>query len=137
MLQIAWQEHWETNESPIYLFSVDGVHCRINEPIHSILAKNPTYYSNKFNQSCLNYERALLVRENKFVWIKGPFPASKHDVTFFRSDLKQEIADGMKGIADNVYRGERNVLSTPNSHDPSCGSSIGVLGRDKKHLMGF
>jgi len=52
------------------------------------------------------------------VWIKGPIPASNHDVSVFRSDLKQKIADGKKGIADNGYRGERNVLSKPNSHDP-------------------
>jgi hypothetical protein len=51
--------------------------------------------------------------------MNGPFVGSKHDVTIFRNDgLKDRTPIGKRGIADNGYRGEKGILSTPNSHDP-------------------
>ena len=62
------------------------MHCRVNEPRDPILSKNPKYYSHKFKQSALNYELAVSVFESKLVWIRGPFPASKHDITIFKEE---------------------------------------------------
>lgn len=67
----------------------------------------------------MNYEIAISVYTNALVWVNGPFPAGGHDITVFRSKgLKDKIPTGKKGIADNGYRGEVAILSTPNAHDP-------------------
>jgi hypothetical protein len=104
------------------LYSVDGVHCRTNEAIHPTKAKNKKLYSHKFKQAGVAYELAISVFFNSLVWMNGPFYGSKHDVTIFREDkgLKSKTPIGRKGIADNGYKGEKGVLSTPNSHDPKA-----------------
>lgn len=94
------------------------MHCRVNEPIHPVLGKNPKFYSHKFKQAGLLYELACSIYENKLVWMRGPFNASRHDITQFRSELLAKIPVGKKGVGDNGYRGEPNALSTPNSQDP-------------------
>ena len=51
--------------------------------------------------------------------MNGPFKASKHDVTIFRSDVLMDmIPPGHRMIADNGYRGEAVVVSAPSSYDP-------------------
>ena len=119
-LQIVWPERWtrvgEADE--IFLYSVDGVHCRTNEAIHPTLAKNTKLFSHKFNQAGVGYELAVSLRENAFVWMNGPFVASKHDVTIFRENgLKEQTPINKKGIADKGYQGEKDILCTPNSQD--------------------
>ena len=59
--KIVWPEEWSSMEyaSARFLYSVDGVHCRTNEIIHSTLAKNKKLYSHKFNQAGLGYELAI------------------------------------------------------------------------------
>lgn len=94
------------------------MHCRVNEPIHPVLGKNPKFYSHKFKQAALLYELACSIYENKLVWMRGPFKASRHDITQFRSELLAKIPVGKKGVGDNGYRGEPNALSTPNLQDP-------------------
>jgi hypothetical protein len=98
---------------------VDGVHCRAYEPHHPTLAKNTKMFSHKFNQAGFSYELAISVYHNALVWMNGPYMASKHDVTTFREDgLKARTPAGKRGIADNGYLGEKNILSVPNSSDP-------------------
>lgn len=123
--KIVWPDHWNEghpqlhdDDTPIFLVSVDGVHCTTNEPIHPTLAKNPKFYSHKHNQAALTYELGVSVYENKLVWIKGPKPASKHDITVFREGLMHKIPSGKRAIGDNGYRGEPNTISTPRSRDP-------------------
>lgn len=54
------------------------------------------------------------------MWMNGPFKASRHDITIFRrAGLKDMIPPGHRVIADNGYKGEAIVVSTPNSHEPS------------------
>jgi hypothetical protein len=98
---------------------VDGVHCRINEPKHPTMSKNPAYYSHKFESAGLNYELGISVFENKLVWMKGPFKAGTPDITVFREKgLMDKIPVGKKVIADKGYRGEKErTTSVPNSHD--------------------
>ena len=51
--------------------------------------------------------------------MNGPFKAGRHDIQIFRTEgLKDIIPVGKKVIGDNGYRGEKAVVSTPNSHDP-------------------
>mgnify|MGYP007080194443 CR=1 FL=1 len=118
--KIVLPQHWNPTESPnanetTFTITVDGIHCRIFEPSHGRYSKNPEHYSHKFKQAGLGYEIALSVFENRCVWMNGPFPAGKNDVSIFRSALKANMK-GM-GIADKGYRGEAALLSIPTSHD--------------------
>jgi hypothetical protein len=123
LFQIVWLENWEHGNAdgdnvPIFLVSVHAVHCRIQEPTHPYLSKNPDFYSHKFKQAGLNYELAVLIYDNKLVWLNGPFPASRHDISIFRTaGLKEKIPDGKLVVGDNGYRGEPDIISAPNSHD--------------------
>lgn len=103
--------------TPTFLITVDGVHCQINEPIHPVYSKNPAYYSHKFNNPALTYELGVHIFENKLVWISERSPASTHDITVYRSNLKGKIPAGKRVIADNAYRKESNTVSAPNSQD--------------------
>jgi hypothetical protein len=113
-VQIVWPEEWNDPDGdvPIFLVSVDGVHCRLNEPKHPTQMKNKKFYSHKFDQSGLVYELACSVFENALVWIRGPFPASKNDAGIFsakhstRKGLMDKIPKGHKAIADNGYKGD-------------------------------
>jgi DDE superfamily endonuclease len=112
--------HANDSTMPIFLYSVDGVHCRANEPSHPTLSKNTKMFSHKFNQAAFSYELAISVYHNALIWMNGPFMGSKHDVTIFRQDgLKDRTPTGKRDIADNGYKGEKNILLTLNTHDPA------------------
>jgi hypothetical protein len=122
--KIVWPTHWGDDD---FIISVDGVHCRINEPKDPTMSKNPKYYSHKFKQAALTYELGISLSENKLVWMKGPFEAGKHDVTVFRDEgLWDKIPDGKFAIGDRGYlpkkeeieKRETKKTSTPNTHDP-------------------
>lgn len=53
--------------------------------------------------------------------MNGPFRAGEPDLLVFRKPqgLKSKIPTGKKIIADNGYRGEDAIISTPNAHDPA------------------
>jgi len=119
--QIVW-ESGDANCEPqdndtIFIISVDGTHCRINEP-----RKNPSsqWYSHKFHKPGVTYELGIDIRSSKLVWINGPFPAGQNDLQVFRKEggLKSQIPDGKKAIADSGYAGEPK-LSIQNPHDTS------------------
>jgi hypothetical protein len=123
--KIVWPESWNDrypllhdNDTPIFIVSVDGMHCRDNEPIHPTLSKNPKYYSHKHEQAVLIYEHAISVYENKLVHIKGPKLAAMHDITVYRKKLKRKIPDGKRAIGDDGYHGKPDTISTPSSWDP-------------------
>jgi hypothetical protein len=83
-----------------------------------MLSKNPAYYSHKFNQAGLNYELGISIYDKKLVWMNGPFPASRNDISIFRTEgLKDKIPVGKLVVGDKGYRGEPAIISTPNSHD--------------------
>jgi len=129
-VKITWPAEWDhTSQNydasaiPVFLASVDGVHCNINEPTHPQHSKNPDYYSHKTNQSALAYELAMSVYEQRLVWMRGPFPAGVPDINIFRgtnlvgTSLVDLIPPGKRAIGDKGYRGEREAVSTPSSHD--------------------
>jgi hypothetical protein len=126
----VWPTRWTAghpdfvNEDiPVFLLTVDGVHCQIHEPRHPTLSKDRSYYSHKFHRAALNYELGISVYDNALVWLNGPTKASKHDLGIFKSPngLKATIPEGKMAIADRGYRGKEltAVLSTPNSCDPA------------------
>jgi hypothetical protein len=116
--KITWPEEWEgAGDIPVFLVSVDGVHCRIFEPSHGAWSKNPHYYSHKFKQSALAYEVALSVFQNRVVSLNGPFPASVNDTTIFRDGVRNKIPVGSRAIVDNGYKGKDPKYSKPNPLD--------------------
>jgi hypothetical protein len=98
--------------------TVDWVHCRVYEPQHPTQSKNTDFYSHKFHQAGVGYEIGIAVYENKVVWVNGPFPAGKTDIHIFRhKGLKDKIPVGKRILGDNGYRGEDEIIGTPNAHD--------------------
>jgi hypothetical protein len=127
--RVVWPEEWmepNTNDTPIFLVSVDGIHCRVFEPQNGTYSKNPKYYSHKFNQSALCYEVAISVFDNQVVWVNGPFRGGKGDREIFRKPeegdddepdlnrkaLQEMIVDGKKVIADAAYQAKDLTMIT-------------------------
>jgi len=119
--KIVWPAAWKRQGSPTFLYSVDGTHCRISEPMHKSMSKNPKWFSHKDKHPALTYELALSLWEPKLVWISPGEKASVHDITVFRrkNGLKSKTPKGKRGVGDLGYRGESKIISTPSSSDPS------------------
>ena len=108
------------DEDEVFILSVDGVHCRMQEP-----RKDPgsKWYSHKFNGAGVTYELGIAIRSDRLVWVKGPFPASRHDITTFRNpedpenSLKAKIPEGKRAIGDSGYQGEPTKLSVTRTGD--------------------
>ncbi|KAL3936902.1 MAG: hypothetical protein SGARI_002359 [Bacillariaceae sp.] len=120
--KVVWGE-WDDDE--VFIVSVDGVHCKIRE-----VRKDPSskWFDHKSHGAGLTYELAIAIRSGKLVWMKGPFPASVHDIKMFRGEegdpnnkpeesLKAMIPDDMKGIGDSGYKGEPQKMSTTKPRD--------------------
>ncbi len=97
--RFIWLESWNdghpllhNDDTPIFLVSIDGVHCRINELMHPTLSKNPIYYLHKFKEAALTYKLAVSVYENKLVHIKGPKLALKHNITTWFQLVREQLA---------------------------------------------
>lgn len=133
--KVVWGD-WDDDE--IFVVSVDGVHCRVRE-----VRKDPgaKWYSHKSHGAGLAYELAISIRSGNLAWIKGPYPASTHDVTIFRggddpnNSLKAKIPDGKRGIADGAYSAETDKISV-NRHGQS--KNLGkFMGRVKSRHETF
>jgi hypothetical protein len=100
----------------VFIISVDGTHCRINEP-----RKEPSsgWYSKKHNKAGLAYELGIAIRSNKLVWINGPFPAGQNDISIYRkpNGLKSKIPANKRVIGDEGYKGEPGQISIRNPFD--------------------
>ena len=126
---IFWPEEWsnpdsESNAETIFIITIDGVHCPIEEPNLEDFDENRKFFSHKFHAAGLDYEIAISVFEQKCVWLSGPCGAGKPDLPIFRHKLKQKMLDARaasgvqhRGIADRGHRGERALLSIPSSTD--------------------
>lgn len=117
--KVVWPSAWEEPDAtvPTLLFSVDGVHFRIEEPQHERYSKNTSFYSHKFKTSALNYEIAIDLATSRIVHTRGPYRAAIHDITVFREELMNKIPDGHFCIGDKGYIGELQKVMGPNSHD--------------------
>lgn len=111
--KIRWFDDDEFDEGDVFIISVDGVHCKTHE-----VRKDPgsKWFSHKSHGAALTYELAVAVRLNRLVHMKGPYPASKNDLTIFQygdgnkdnpqPSLKDKIPAGKRAIADSSYRVE-------------------------------
>lgn len=120
VLQIVWPWNvntgWDASVDRNFIASVDGTHCRINEP-HGV--PSAKYYSHKFHKPGLGYEIAIDVFDGNVIWVNGPFPAGMPDITIFRQPegLKSNIPANKLIIADLGYRGEDDMICLPNDLD--------------------
>jgi hypothetical protein len=89
--KIVWGE-WEDEE--LFVISVDGVHCRVRE-----VRKDPgaKWFDHKSHGAGVTYELGIAIRSGNLVWIKGPFPASTHDITMFRGEAEEDAT--LTGVA--------------------------------------
>ena len=68
------------------------------------------------------YEIGVAIYEDKIVWVNGPFPGARHDMTIFREDgLKERMPQGKIAVLDRGYQtskpDEVNMLATPQMND--------------------
>ncbi|KAL7541847.1 hypothetical protein ACHAWF_007034 [Thalassiosira exigua] len=112
-------------EDDVYPFAVDCVHFTTNE---FRLTPSSEWYDFKSHSSGLKYEFALAIRRPAIVWMRGPFPASEHDITIFRGGkteiekdkrdqsalyfAMEKLGEGVKGIGDSGYDGESDKILT-------------------------
>jgi len=103
----------------IWVLTVDGTHCWIQEPGHPDWSQDSTYYSHKYGKAGVDYELGIALAENRLVWMNGPYPAGQSDSHVFKyHGLKTKLKDLKKmAIADGGYAGHPELLSTPNSQD--------------------
>ena len=103
----------------IWVMSVDGTHCWIQEPQHPTWSQDSDYYSHKYGKAGLNYELGLSLSSSNLVWLNGPFKAGQNDVLIFTTTGLQEklSTHQKKAIGDGGYRGHAGAMSTPNAHD--------------------
>jgi hypothetical protein len=102
----------------MFIITVDGVHCHVDEPSHKTLSKNPKCHSHKSGQAGLDCQLGISVCDSRLVWMSDPHMASVHDMTVFREQLMTKIPAGKKVIGDKGCGGEKAIISTPDSHDP-------------------
>ena len=116
-VKITWPD--DNFGDNIWVLTVDGTHCWIQEPQHPTWSQDSKYFSHKYAKAGMNYELALSISENRLVWMNGGFLAGQNDKDIFvNKGLKAKLmATGKKGIGDGGYHGHPNELSTPNSHD--------------------
>jgi hypothetical protein len=115
MPENAVQAHNGNNIDPYLTLTVDGTHCRINEPLNEEVGLDKRFFSHKHQSAGVSYEIAISTFENKVIWMNGPFPAGKSDLAIFKLGLQAQMAEGTVGIADGGYRNKKcNKLSTPN-----------------------
>jgi hypothetical protein len=125
--KVVWGD-WEEDE--IFIGSVDGVNCRIQE-----VRKDPgsKWFDYKSHGAGVGYELGISIRSGNLIWIRGPFTASTHDVTKLRGEeedepllatapllnappppaqcLKDKIEGKQRFIGDAGYRGEPTKIS--------------------------
>jgi hypothetical protein len=116
--KIVWPE--DNFGDDIYVITVDGTHCWIQEPQHPAWSQDSWYFSHKYGKARLSYELGISISESKLVWMNGPFMAGKNDLQIFMKALKQKLRTaGKLSIGDGGYAGHPYQCSTPNNHNSS------------------
>lgn len=80
------------------------------------------FHGHKFKRSGFRYEVAIGIETGDIVWIHGPFPCGANpDIVIFRKALKAKLQQAReKCIADLGYRGEPQLINTPNPYDSAA-----------------
>lgn len=110
-IQIKFVEATLNDNQQRFLCSVDGTHCRIQEPRSY---PNKDWYSHKFEHPGCAYEIGVDLFANRIVWMNGPFMAGETGLVIFRKEngLKSKVADNQKIIGDKGYCGDAKVSTS-------------------------
>jgi hypothetical protein len=73
-----------------------------------------SWFSHKFNGPAVKYEVATCIKTGDIVWIHGPFPGAKHDLTIFRSKLAWMLHPLEWTWADLGYIGHHKIITPDN-----------------------
>jgi hypothetical protein len=77
-IKIVWAcDDTENPPQEIFVFSVDGIHCKILEH-HT--EPNKKWCSYKMKCAGVVYELAISIYDGKLIWINGPFPGGTTDL---------------------------------------------------------
>jgi hypothetical protein len=91
-IKIVWAcDDTENLPQEIFVFSVDGIHCKISE---LRTEPNKKWCSYKMKCAGVVYELAISIYDGKLIWINGPFPGGTTDLIVFRNGLKEKIPPG-------------------------------------------
>ena len=106
----------------MFIVGIDGTDCKTWERQHEVFPMDRKQMSHKFNHAALKHEIGVAMRENKIVWVNGPFPGGRHDLTIFREDgLKDRMPEGKIAVVDRGHatskNDEVNVLAPPQIGD--------------------
>ena len=114
--KIVWPQDWGND---IWIITVDGTHCWIEEPMHPDWSQDKSFYSHKYNKAGVNYELGIAITTSRLVWMNGPFPAGKSDNKILRQKgLKEKLKSILKkAMGDKGYNGHPAECSTFNAHD--------------------
>ena len=66
-VKILWPEEWteeHADDTIDFICTIDGTHCKIDEPRHPTLSKDKSYFSHKFRRAALSYELAIHLSES-------------------------------------------------------------------------
>lgn len=86
----------ELDDPAIFILSIDGTHCPIEEP----RPWSEKWSSHKLGKKAgVVYEIALRIQSDDLAWVHGPFPAGTNDVDVFRDRLKGEITTLNNGLS--------------------------------------
>ena len=106
----------------LFIIGVDGTDCKTWERQHEVFPMDRKMMSHKFQHAAWKYEVGVAIYENKIVWVNGPFPRGRHDLTIFQEDgLKDRMPNGKIAIVDRGYNtskpDEVNTLARPQIGD--------------------
>ena len=109
----------EFHKDEVWIMSVDGTHCLINEPIHPELSMDTKYYSHKKQRAGFVYELGMSLFESRLIWMNGPFKSGQNDnLIFAQHGLKATLnAMGKKALGDKIYNGHPDECATFNAFD--------------------
>ena len=87
------------------MISVDCLDCPCSEKYPF----STEIFSVKFNGPGIKYEVGICIKTGHIVWINGPFPAGKPEVTIFRGDLETKLLPWELVEADTGLTGYSKV----------------------------
>ena len=115
--KIIWPE--DNFGDDMWIMTVDGTHCWIEEPQHPEWSQDREYYSHKYNKAGINYELGISISTQQLIWMNGPFKAGMNDkFVFTEKGLESKLLEiGKKAIGDGGYGGHQEAISAPNRTD--------------------
>lgn len=103
-LKIKWDESIDDPEGSVFVLTVDGTDCRMDEPSHPTLPRDTKQCSHKHHHAASRYEIGLNVFKSQICWLSGPHRGGLPDKEIIKvSGLLHRVPVGKLVIADGGY----------------------------------